>query len=112
VPPAKVSDDVLRQQLLLEKRGASKNHFCTSEKRWGDDGEGEGGPPMEKRGGRMPNLGKGVRHRIPPLEKRKGLHRWWRWRRTPTWGWGQTPMVGIKMGTKKDKQRRWERTSG
>ena len=30
VPPAKVSDGVLRQPLLLEKRSASKNHFYTN----------------------------------------------------------------------------------
>ena len=30
MPPTKVSDDVLKQPLLLEKGGASKNHFGTS----------------------------------------------------------------------------------
>jgi hypothetical protein len=50
-------------------------------------------------------------HRIPTIRQEEGAPPVVEVETDTTSGWGQTLVVGINMGTKKDEERRWERTS-
>jgi len=57
-------------------------------------------------------LDKGVKALDPTIREEEGLPPVVEVDTDTTLGWGWTLVVGMKMGTRKDEQRRWERTSG